>query len=282
VTAPHEAAAGALFSPPMTVPLPTPLTPESLANLYPQLPVTYRNPVTGSLAIAQCSPCIYANTQVPDRVPNRNAVLHLRAQVNEFAAGRDRRLASALSGADRRRIARAFNGHGRPADMAFTLSLALSCDVTTPAAVNRYCHDVSIGGLGLDCVGFVQSYFELRHGFIPGSAIPYYRVADLQRWTAADIRPDDVLIWDSDDRDVADHIAVVSSAAGAASCFRVGESTGSFGGPSPSYAQRAGGVSISTYRFSGPNASGSFQVTRNLGGRELTNNVSVYGVARPG
>lgn len=264
------------FSPPPITPLPGPLTPELLANAYRRLPVRYRDPLTGEERTHDCSPCTYVNHAHADRTPRASAVAELRTAAHRAAHGRrpTLSLADGYIGA----IRHAFAAIGLPSEMGLTLSIALSTGVATPATVDRYCHDLSVGGLGLHCTGFVMAYFLLRHGFRPDSAINNYRVDRLRRRTAAEIRPDDVLVWEGRDGEMIDHIAVVSSRVNAAR-FRIGESTGSFGGPAVYYG-RPGGVSISTYEFGGVTPAGAFTVRRNLEGEASTSTVSVYRVER--
>lgn len=265
------------FSPPAVMALPTPLTPEILANTYRLMTVTYRDPTSGAIRQADCSPCTYVNLAHDDRTPHPRAAHILLTHAERAAQGR--RPVITLQPRFRPAILRAFRAIGTPSDMAFTLSIALSTGVTSPTTVDRYCHDLTIAGLGLHCTGFVMVYFTLRHGFRPASAINNYRVEALRRRTVAEIQPDDVLVWEGDDGEMVDHIAVVSSRIDDTR-LRVGESTGSFGGPARYYGRR-GGVSISTYAFEPPGRTGAFPVRRNLDGDATTSLVSVYQVARP-
>lgn len=264
------------FSPPAMVMLPTPLTPEVLANTYRRLSVRYRDPASGEDRTAECSPCTYVNHAHADRTPRPTATAELRAAAHRAAHGRHPTLS--LSDGYIGAIRHAFGAIGTPSEMAVTLSIALSTGVTTPGTVDRYCHDLTVGGLGLHCTGFVMAYFVLRHGFRPDAAINNYRVDRLRRRTVAEIQPDDVLVWEGDDGEMVDHIAVVSSRVNATR-LRVGESTGSFGGPTRYYG-RPGGVSISTYEFGAATATGAFAVRRNLEGEVGTSTVSVFRVER--
>lgn len=250
-----------LFSPTDSIPVPSPLTPESLVRLYQSLPVDFRDPATGNIDRVSCSPCIYTNMALPRRLPCATAAQNLIQRAWRASTGRSRILA--LPGRYRPMIRHAFMARGLPGEMALTLSLALSCGVATRANVDRYCHDKSVAGLGLECMHFVWAYFLLRYNVEVSLAISSFRRRDRQRRTIAEIQADDVLVWDSADGHV-DHIAVVSSTvSGAANQFRIGESTGSFGGPPGGY-DDTGGLSISTYEFAEPDDEGSFPVRRNL------------------
>jgi len=265
------------FSPPAALALPEPLTPEILADTYRRMTVTYRDPASGVIARTDCSPCTYVNLAHESRTPQPKAARTLLQRAER--ASRGRRPVLSLPPAFRAAIRRAFMAIGSPSDMALALSVALSTGVTSPRTVDRYCHDLRLAGLGLHCTGFVMVYFSLRHGFRPDAAINNYRVEALRRRTLAEIQPDDVLVWEGDDGEMVDHIAVVSSRVDG-NRFRIGESTGSFGGPARYY-RRRGGVSISTYEFGPPGRTGVFPVRRNLEGRSSTSTVSVYRVARP-
>lgn len=278
IATPASAPAPRSFVPSGRVQLPVPLTPESLANLYMSLPVQYLDPATGEVRTATCSPAIYANTLIAGREPNAAAAQILIDAANRAARVSGSRLSPPSGFASV--VRRSFRGHGLPADLSLTLSLALSTGLRTPGNINEYCHNRAVAGLGLDCVGFIQAYFQLRHGITTASAINNYRVRSLARTTLAAIQPDDVLVWESSDgRAAVAHIAVVSSRV-SANRLRVGESTGSFGGPSHSFG-RGGGVSISTYELT-PAEAGNFSVRRNLEGSSSTSTVSVWGVDTSG
>jgi hypothetical protein len=69
-----------LFSPSDAIALNGPLTPESLVQLYQNLPVEFRDPATGSIDRVVCSPCIYTNMSpaLPRRHPCPTAAANLR------------------------------------------------------------------------------------------------------------------------------------------------------------------------------------------------------------
>jgi hypothetical protein len=267
------------FVPTGRVQLPAPLTPEALAGVYLALRVQYLDPASGEVREVVCSPGIYANTLIDGRVPNAAAGQSLIDTATRAARAPGARLAtpSGFNGA----VRRSFRGHGLPDELGLTISLALSTGIRTPGNIDEYCHNLTVAGLGLDCVGFVQAYFRLRHRFTSPSAINNYRVRSRARTSLASIQPDDVLVWESSDgRAAANHIAVVSSRT-SSNRFRIAESTGSFGGPPHSYG-RGGGVSASTYEFAPADTSGFFAVRRNLEGTSSTSTVSVWGVDTSG
>lgn len=269
------------FTPPVTVPLPDPLTPEGLAHMYQSLTVTYRDRDEGTRAQVTCSPSIYLNGLIRNREPNIDAINNVHRCAGRAAMGRNPIIA--FADGHNQIIGRCRQTRGTPGDFAYIISLALSAGVIGLGRVDQFCKNRAVCGLGLDCVGFVRSYFRLRYDFDADSSIPNYRRGP-QRRTVAEIQPDDVLVWNASDggsQGAHSHIAVVSSrVSGAATRFRIGESTGSFGGPPGRQYGRGGGVAITTYEFGAPDSRGSFPVRRNIDDRPIENNVSVYGVDR--
>lgn len=100
-------------------------------------------------------------------------------------------------------IAHCFFGKGNPDEFRVTLMHALRYNRTTPANLQRYCDRHA--KLGVDCSGFVNTYFE-RIGKISAHKHINEYARGILRSAENEIRDLDVLIWQGGSRR---HIAVI-------------------------------------------------------------------------
>jgi hypothetical protein len=259
------------------VPLPSPLTPEALVRVYLNLPICYREPGTGSVRTTTAAARIYTNLAIPDRTPNlaeKDRLLSLVRAQGRRGLPASRRIVETPPAAHSLAIAYSFFGKGLPSHIATAMSYAITLGRTTPEGLRTYCDDLEIGGIGLDCSGFVNAFFMLTRSNWRERHLLSFRNTRTQRRTSDSIEPEDVLVWESADASASNHIAIVSRRT-APGQFIVAESSGSMGGPNA--AGRAGGVGISTYTIPDAAASGVITVTR---GNGRTSTVKVFGVPR--
>ncbi len=134
--------------------------------------------------------------------------------------------------AHRRVISRAFNGKGSPETCRAILSYVLRYGIATPADLQNYCDFV--GRVGLDCSGFVNSYFKAEGTIDRDWMIAQYGQGRQLRDTIGQVQPRDVLVWTNRagvvlERPTA-HIAIVASAPDSSGRGVVVESASSLGG----------------------------------------------------
>jgi hypothetical protein len=101
-------------------------------------------------------------------------------------------------------IAHCFFGKGNPDEFRVTLMHALRYNRTTPGNLQRYCDRHA--KLGVDCSGFVNTYFERIGRISAHKHINEYARGTL-RSAENEIRDLDVLIWQGGSRR---HIAVIA------------------------------------------------------------------------
>jgi hypothetical protein len=259
------------------VPIPSPLTPEALVRVYLNLPICYREPGTGTVRNTTAAARIYTNLAIPDRTPNlteKDRLLWLVRAQGRRDLPAARRIVETPPRDHSLAIAYSFFGKGLPSHIAIAMSYAITLGRCTPENLRNYCDDLEIGGIGLDCSGFVNAFFSLtRTNWRERHLLSFRNTATLRRTSDA-IQPEDVLVWESADASASNHIAIVSRRTEPGQ-FIVAESSGSMGGPNA--AGRAGGVGISTYSIPDAAASGIVTVTR---GNGRTSTVKVFGVPR--
>jgi hypothetical protein len=179
------------------------ISPVEFADLFHNIQVGYFNPRTGMANSVTIDVHIYSNNGIPKRRANMAEKSILVSSVRQ-----ELRRAGGLGLIDVKqghkvKIAHCFFGKGNPDEFRITLMHALRYNRTTPGNLQRYCDRRA--KLGVDCSGFVNTYFERIGRISAHKHINEYARGTL-RSAENEIRDLDVLIWQGGSRR---HIAVI-------------------------------------------------------------------------
>lgn len=203
--------------------------PRDLVAIYRGLRVAYSDPQTGAASEVVADIHTYVNAHIPRRCPSvaeKDELVQIVKQELRAPFGQRRMLDAEDD--DRVKIAHTFSGQGSPEEVRITLRYALTFGRTTADRLQRYCDEDP--KIGLDCVGFVMNYFmfigrlDERLSYIDG-----YAERGAPRLDIDELRPRDVLIWQSANADAIGHIAVVDRKDAGSDRMMVAESCGSRG-----------------------------------------------------
>ncbi|MGB5486365.1 MAG: NlpC/P60 family protein [Lysobacterales bacterium] len=202
------------------------ISPVEFADLFHNTQVDYFNPRTGMANSVTIDVHIYNNNGIPNRRANMAEKSALVSSVR-----RELRRADGLGLIDveeshKVQIAHCFFGKGNPDEFRVTLMHALRYNRATPANLQRYCDRNA--KLGVDCSGFVNTYFKRIGKISIDKHINEYERGTL-RSAEDEIRDLDVLIWQGGS---SRHIAVIDHVIPGSNPLRmvVVESSGSKGG----------------------------------------------------
>ncbi len=202
------------------------LSPVEFANLFRNVRVEYYDPRSGMADSVTIDVHIYSNNGIDDRRGNMAEKSRLIS-----ALRRELRRAGGLGliGVERGhkvQIAHCFFGKGNPEEFKVTLQYALRYNRATPLNLQNYCDRNA--KLGVDCSGFVNTYFERIGTISRHRHINEYERGTL-RSSPDEIRALDVLVWQNT---TMRHIAVVDHVLEGTNPLKmvVVESSGSKGG----------------------------------------------------
>ena len=261
-------AAGAAPAQPVSTPTPQPvqnLSPVEFANMFRNVRVDYFDPRSGMADSVTIDVHIYSNNGIDDRRGNM-------AEKSRLVTALKRELRRAgglgLIGVERGhkvQIAHCFFGKGNPEEFKVTLQYALRYNRATPLNLQNYCDRNA--RLGIDCSGFVNTYFERIGTISRHRHINEYERGTL-RSSPDEIRALDVLVWQNT---TMRHIAVVDHVIEGTDPLKmvVVESSGS-----------KGGLAVSEYTVLGVNNQ-VFRVNRGAGSTG-TSTVKIAEVSRSG
>ncbi len=242
------------------------MSPREFHDLYRNTPVYYLEGDSCLVRRTTADVHIYVNAGIERRRANMSEkdalVGAIRRELRKPAA--ERRVD--VRSSDRVKVATVFFGKGSPSDVALTVSYAVLFGRTTAANVQHYCDEEA--RIGLDCSGFVNSYFVLQGTLNEAQTISAYARRDRVRATADEVQALDVLVWDTSDGAASGHIAVVSTKPRGSDRMVVVESSGS-----------KEGLAVSTYTIQRV-TNGLFHVDRGgtAAGGTSTSDVRVYRV----
>ena len=190
-------------------------TPGEYASRHRSLHFRYLDPATRWTAEAIADVHRYVN----DSIPGRRADPQIRTRIKHAIAHEDR-FGSRVAGihpADRTAVEQSLNGKGRIDQIALTLTYAFTLGIATNVRAFE-----AAAPLGLDCIGFVNSYLRYVDPTWEPRDIPWFREGWNRRTARSQVQPLDVLIWE-DHR----HIAIVDSVLEVGRRLRIVESAGS-------------------------------------------------------
>jgi len=168
------------------------LTPVQFADLFHNLEVSYFDPQSGMAHSVTVDVHIYNNNGIDDcraNMSEKAALVSALRQELRRAGG------LALIGVEqdhKYQVAHCFFGKGNPDEFRVTLSHALRHNRATPAGLQNYCDRQA--KLGVDCSGFVNTYFERIGRISAHKNISEYERGTL-RSSVNDIQDLDVLVW---------------------------------------------------------------------------------------
>ena len=202
------------------------LTPLEFEAIYHALPVPYEDPDSGARHTVEADIHIYANAGIA----RRSSEMTEKDRLVGLIRSELRRSRGATEGVvrseHRSMVAHVFFAKGTPAECLVTCMHAIRYGRATPSGLQAYID--STARIGLDCSGFVNSYFLATGRITAAQPISAYARATA-RSAASEVDDLDVLIWDGGDGGAAEHIAVVDHVVPGSSPLRmvVVESSGS-------------------------------------------------------
>ena len=202
------------------------LTPVEYAELFHNVRVSYLNPRTGLANSVTVDVHIYNNNGLTNRRANMSEKSVLVSSVRRELQRTGGLGLIDVDQSHKVQIAHCFFGKANPDEFRVTLMHALRYNRATPAGLQRYCDNHA--RLGVDCSGFVNTYFERIGRISRHRHINEYARGTL-RSDEGEIQDLDVLIWQAGS---SRHIAVIDHVIQGSSPLRmvVVESSGSKGG----------------------------------------------------
>jgi len=179
------------------------LSPTEYADLFHNIRVDYFNPQTDMANSVTVNVHIYNNNGIDRRRGNMNEKGALVSALRRELRNADGLGLIGVERGHKVQIAHCFYGKGDPDEYRVTLMYALRYKRCTPGNLQRYCDRNA--KLGLDCSGFVNSYFKHIGRVSESRLISTYERGTL-RSDESEIGDLDVLIWQGGSTD---HIAVV-------------------------------------------------------------------------
>jgi hypothetical protein len=215
--------------------------PSDYLRLFRALDVPYLDPATGERRSAVADVHVYCNQALERRRQNQHEKAELTAFLRRELSRPSAERTFDVRDEHRLAVARAFFSNGTPQQIAVALSLALSLGRCTPSSLQRYCDDLSVAGMGVDCNGFVGRFLEARGVIREMHSIGGFRRESRRRSrlpgpdaagvTGMDrraVRALDVLVWQPGADSGVEHVAIIDAAQG--SRLVVCESSGTKGG----------------------------------------------------
>ncbi len=179
------------------------LSPVEYADLFHNIRVDYFHPQTDMASSVTVDVHIYNNNGIDDRRGNMSEKSVLNSAVRHELRNANGLGLIFVRREHRAQIAHCFYGKGDPHEYRVTLMHALRYGRSTPGNLQHYCD--RIAKLGLDCSGFVNSYFK-HIGRVSESRLISSYERGVLRSAESEIRDLDVLIWQGGKMD---HIAIV-------------------------------------------------------------------------
>lgn len=168
------------------------LSPDEYAELFHNVRVDYFHPESGMANSVTINVNIYNNNGIDKRRGNMTEKSILNSAIKRELRNANGLGLISVKREHRAQVAHCFYGKGDPHEYRVTLMHALRYKRCTPSNLQHYCD--KIAKLGLDCSGFVNSYFKHIGWITEARHIDTYGRGIL-RSAESEIRDLDVLIW---------------------------------------------------------------------------------------